>query len=102
MAASVEFWLYVLANLFVLLVGAALVVLSVAAYRRTSDRQFGFAAVGFATVTLGSLIELVFDLLNPGAELGSPALLGLRTIESVLIGLGLLVLFYSLVTPRRP
>jgi len=96
-------WAFVLANVFVLLVGSALVYLSYAAYRRTDANSFAYAGLGFGTVTAGSLVELVYDLLvHPGVDLGSGELVSLRTVESALIGLGLIVLFYSLTAARRP
>lgn len=102
MVNGVLFWTFVLTNLFVFVVGSALTYLSYAAYQRVGQRSFRYAILGFGTVTVGSLTELVYELLiERGNELDMTELLVLRTGESALIGLGLVFLFYSLVSPDR-
>ncbi|MFB6178828.1 MAG: hypothetical protein ABEI77_03775 [Halorientalis sp.] len=96
------YWLYVGTNLLVLLVGGALTYLSYVAYQRTTDESLGLATVGFGVVTLGALLEMAYDfLVTRGRELTTSDLFVLRTVESLVIGLGLLVLFYALSGPTR-
>lgn len=94
---SLEVWLYHASNLVVLLLGGAIVALSALAYRRTRDRTYAQAGLGFAFITLGSLADAGSDLiLFEGVVLTTNELLLLRTLAGALTGLGLGVLFYSI------
>jgi len=96
------FWVFVASNVFVLFVGGSLTLLSAAAYRRRGDRTFVYGTLGFGTVTAGSILELLYELLvKQSQELTTADVLALRTGESVIVGVGLLLLFYSLVGPIR-
>lgn len=97
MAEPPEFWTFILSNAVVLLLGALLTGLSVLAYRRDpSKRSFAWAATGFGVITLGALVEAIYELGIRGSyQLGGRELLALHTIEGVLIALGLAALFHS-------
>ncbi|MEF8853105.1 MAG: hypothetical protein V5A44_03080 [Haloarculaceae archaeon] len=92
-----ELTAYLLSNALVLVLGTALVGVSVAAYRRTSERAFATAAAGFACITLGSVVEAVYELgVRRSFELTSRELLVTHAAEGVLVAVGLATLFYSL------
>jgi hypothetical protein len=96
MADPPEFWVFVAANVFVLLVGTSLTALSTAAYRRTGRATLGYAALGFGLVTVGGVGESVYELGIRGTyEIGGRELLLLHSVQSILIGVGLATLFYS-------
>lgn len=91
-----ELWAYVLSNLLLLGIGSVLTMLSVLAYRRMDRRALLGAAVGFGVVTIGSLVEAIYELGIRGSyELSGRELLALHTVEGVLIAAGLGVLFLS-------
>lgn len=97
MAEPPEFWAFILSNALVLLLGAVLAGLSGLAYRREpSNRSFAWAATGFGVITVGALVEAIYELGIRGSyHLGGRELLVLHTVEGVLIALGLAALFYS-------
>lgn len=96
MADPPEFWVFVAANLFVFLVGASLTALSAAAYRRAGRPALSYAALGFGLVTVGGVGESVYELGIRGTyALTARELLLLHSVQSVLIGIGLATLFYS-------
>lgn len=78
--------------------GGVLSGLSLLAYRRDpGTRSFALAAGGFGAVTVGVLVEAIYEIGVRGSyELGGRELLGLHTVEGLLVGLGLAVLFYSI------
>lgn len=97
MAEPPEFWMFIAANLFVLVVGGGLTALSYGAYRRVGRPALRFAVVGFAVLTVGNLVEIVYELGIRGSyELTGRELLFVHSAESVLIGLGLGAIFVSL------
>lgn len=73
-----------------LVLGLLITYLAYKAYRRTGFRPLGFLSLGFAIVTLGTLLAGVADQL-----LRADFLVGLL-IESALIAVGFLVIIYSL------
>lgn len=92
-----EFWLFVVSNAVLLLLGGVLTTLSVRAYGRTHKRAFWWAIIGFGLITAGGLVEAVYELGIRGSyELGGRELLALHTVEGVVLALGLGSLFYSL------
>lgn len=94
---SPELTAYLLSNALVLLLGGALTVLSGVAYRRARERSFAIASAGFALVTLGSVVEAVYELwVRGGFSLSDRELLALHAVEGVIIALGLAGLFLSL------
>lgn len=97
MANPPEFWAYMLSNALVLLLGTTLMGLSAAAYRRSEQRPFALASVGFGAITLGSLIEAIYELgIRQSFALSERELLALHAVEGVVIAVGLAALFYSL------
>lgn len=98
MAEPPEFWLFIASNLLVLILGGVLTGLSVAALRRSPEnRAFRGASVGFGAITLGTLIEGVYELgIRESYHLGGRELLALHSVEGLLIAIGLAALFYSL------
>lgn len=97
MAEPPELWTFIASNLLVLGTGGAMTVLSLVAYRRSQKQSFGTATVGFALITAGGVVDVVYELgirnsyVLPGREL-----LALHTVQGVLIALGLAALFVSL------
>lgn len=97
MAEPVEFWAFLLGNAGTLLVGGGLTALSYRAYVRTHRDALRIAASGFGLVTLGSLVEVGYELGIRGSyHLDGRELLALHTVESVVIMLGLVLVFVSL------
>lgn len=97
MAVDLHLLAFVLANLFVLALGVALVAVSYAAYRRRNRPELRLAAVGFALITLGATLEAIYQLGIRGTYyITGVELLGLQMTESLLITGGLLALVYSL------
>lgn len=86
-----------MANLFHLAVGMALVALSGQAYRLSGTRSFRTATVGFLLITLSAIGDASYEIgTRSGYQFTSRQLLALHTVESVLIGVGLAALFYSI------
>lgn len=74
----------------ILVAGATVTYLSYRAYRRTGDQSLRELALGFALITVGTLLAgITFELL--GLSLGTGIL-----IESLLVLAGLVVITYSL------
>lgn len=98
MAEPVEFWTFLASNLVVLAFGGVLTGLSLVAYRRNPERRaFGAATVGFGAITVGALVEAVYELGIRGSfELESRELLALHSVEGLLIAAGLAALFFSI------
>ena len=98
MAEPPEFWTFVLSNAIVGVLGVVLTGLSLLAYRRDpTKRTFVLAAAGFGAITLGSLAEAIYQLgIRRSYWLGGRELLALQTVEGLLIGTGLAVLFYAI------
>jgi hypothetical protein len=96
-AATPEFAAYMLSNALVLVLGSVLTVLSAAAYRRAGEGSFGIASAGFALITLGSVVEAIYELgIRRSVDLTGRELLALHAVEGVIIALGLGALFLSL------
>lgn len=92
-----ELTAYLLSNALVLVLGSALVVVSATASRRANERTFATAAVGFACITLGSVVEAIFEVgVWRRFALTPRELLVIHAVEGVLVALGLATLFYSL------
>jgi len=97
MVTALMFWTFIAANTFVLVVGGALTYLSFSAYRRTGRASLRYAVGGFGIITAGALVEGVYEVFVRGDhQLGAEEILLLNTSESILIGLGLALIFYSL------
>ncbi len=97
MSEPPELWTFVASNVLVLALGGALTVLSYRAYRRLDRPPLRTAALGFGVITLGTLVEAVYELGIRGSyELTGRELLTLHTVEGAFIAAGLAALFYSL------
>lgn len=104
MAEPPELWTFVAFNLLVLLFGGILAGFSYVTYRRKGSTHFGYAALGFGFVTLGGVTELLYQVGWKGSYLlGERELLTVQSVEALLMGLGLGLLFYSIYTfsPQR-
>lgn len=99
MAEPPELWTFLTFNLLVLLFGGILAAFSYVTYRRTGSNHFGHAALGFGLITLGGLTELLYQIGWKGSYLlGGRELLAVQSVEALLMGLGLGLLFYSIYT----
>lgn len=97
MAEPPEFWAFLVANSVLFVAGGVLTGLSYRAYHRIRQSTLRLAAGGFALVTLGGLVELVYQLgIRQDYHLGGRESLALQTVESLIIAAGLAVLFFSL------
>lgn len=98
MAEPPEFWLFIASNLLVLMFGGILTALSLAALRRSPENPaFRGAVFGFGAITLGTVLEGVYELgIRNSYYIGGRELLVLHSIEGILIATGLAALFYSL------
>ncbi|WP_449271540.1 DUF7521 family protein [Haloferax sulfurifontis] len=98
MVEPAEFWTFAIANLVTFVLGSLLTLLSYYAYRQNRHRpSFRNATLGFGLLTLGMLVEPVYQLwLKGDYNLTGRELLALQTIEGVFLGLGFLMLFYSI------
>lgn len=98
MTAAPAFLLFIVSNLLVLGVGGVLTALSFAAFRRSSrNAAFRSAAAGFFLITLGTLIDPIYELGTRGIyHLSRSELLLLHSFKGLLIAAGLGGLFYSL------
>lgn len=91
-----EFWAFILANSLLFVAGGTLTALSYRAYRRMQQYTLGLASAGFALITLGGLLELVYQLgIRRDYHLGGRESLALQTAESLVITAGLVVIFYG-------
>lgn len=77
-------------RLGVLLLGLAVTRAAYTAYRRTGESFMGRATLGFAVITVGVFVEGVLY------TLGGLDLTTVHIVESLTVGLGLLILYSSL------
>lgn len=98
MAEPPELWTFVLANLFVFGFGATLTGLSYWAYRsNASNPSFRYSTIGFGILTLGGIVEPIYQLgLRGDYMISGRELLALQTMEGVFVAAGLGLLFYSI------
>ncbi len=61
MATDLHLIAFLLANLFVLVLGVTLMAVSYGAYRRRNRAPLRLAVVGFGPVTLGAILEAVYS-----------------------------------------
>ena len=89
-------WMLVLSNTFVFAIGGALTYLSLQARRRVGKSNLNYTTLGFGLVTLSTIAEVIYAPAIIGIyEITESTLLILYTIESLLIGLGLASIYYS-------
>lgn len=96
-----EVWLFTVINLLTFALGLLLTVIAFQAYRREGIRTFLLVSAGFSFVTIGTIIEMVYefgvnDALDTGLTAFGRELYLLRTVEGLFITLGLLLFVYSL------
>lgn len=98
MAEPPELWTFVLANLFVFAFGATLTTLSYYAYRVNGRKpSFRHSTIGFGILTLGGVVEPIYQLgLRGDYMISGRELLALQSIEGAFVALGLALLFYSI------
>lgn len=97
MSEPPELWAFLFSNILVFALGGGLAGISFLAYRRSGERSFRAAGVGFGLITVGTLVEAVYELGIRGSyQLGGREMLALHTVEGLLIAAGLSALFYSL------
>ncbi len=98
MATSPEFLGFILSNIVLLFVGGALTAISYLAYRRDPTRSLFSASAGFGLITVGMLVEGVYEI---GFEhprlLTAVEILRLQILEKVVVIVGLCAVLYSLV-----
>lgn len=98
MMASPSLWGLYLSNGLLFVLGGVLMVLSLLAYRREQHRTFVWAILGFGLISVGSVIELVYQLwIKSPYYLSGMELIQLQAIEKLVIAAGLFMLIYSLV-----
>lgn len=97
MAEPPEFWAFLVANSLLFVAGGTLTGLSYRAYLRVRQQALRLASGGFALITIGGLLELLYQLgIRQDYHLGGRESLALQTIESLVITAGLVVIFYAL------
>jgi uncharacterized membrane protein len=86
----------VLSNIFVFAIGGILTYLSFQARRRVGKSNLNYTILGFGLVTLSTIAEVIYAPAIIGIyDISGSSLLLLYTIESLLIGLGLGSIYYS-------
>lgn len=93
-----EFWVYVLANTGLFVVGSVLAGLSFLAYRRSDgERSYRLATVGFGFVVLGGLVEPFYlFIIQKNETITETEMLLLQAGEGTLLTFGLGALFYGI------
>lgn len=94
---NTQLWMFISSNLLVFALGASLTWLSYKAQRRLDEPNLRFTTLGFALITVSTVVEAFY---TPGVAGGNwldaaPILL-LYTIEYLLIAGGLGCIAYSL------
>jgi hypothetical protein len=96
MSSLPSIWMLVLSNIFVFVIGGALTYLGFQTQRRVGKSNLKYTTLGFGLVTLSTVAEVIYAPAIIGIyEITSSTLLVLYTIESLLIGLGLGSIYYS-------
>lgn len=91
-----EFWAFLVANSVLFVAGGVLTGLSYRAYLRVGQAALRVAAAGFALITLGGLLELIYQVgIRHDYHLAGRESLALQTAESLVISAGLVVIFYA-------
>lgn len=94
---SIETWMFIASNILVFTVGGSLTVLSYRAQRRINNPSLRYTTIGFALVTLSTVVEARYTpgLVNVNG-LSNSTLLLLYTIESLLVATGLGSIAYAI------
>lgn len=97
MTQSPVSWLFLLSNVVTFGLGAVLTLIAYRAYEREGLPSLLIVTVGFAILTLGTVTEALYEFgVKGGVMAFGRELYLLRTAETVLIAVGLLLLLYSL------
>lgn len=100
MAENPELWAFVLANIGLFVISSVLAGVSYVAYRQSGDQaSYRLATIGFGFVSLGGLVEPVYQLIvrdGPSVTVTGTELLWLQAGEGILIAGGLGLLFYAI------
>lgn len=85
-------------NILTLLFGGILSFLSYRVYTRRRAESFKIATFGFVIITIGSIIEAVYEIgIRRSFDLSGQELIILHSLESLFLAIGLGLLFYSIV-----
>jgi hypothetical protein len=96
MSSTPALWMLVVSNLFVFVIGGALTYLSFQARKRVDKSNLNYTTLGFGLVTASTVAEVIYAPAIAGIyEISGTTLLLLYTLESLLIGLGLGSIYYS-------
>lgn len=98
MSGHVLFLIFTVANLLLFAFGSLITGLSFLAYRSSGGtRSFRHSTIGFGLITLGGVIEPVYQLgVQRDPEISAQELLQLQALEGILIAGGLAFLFFSI------
>ncbi|MFH5797267.1 hypothetical protein [Haladaptatus sp. CMAA 1911] len=106
MARSLELWVFIMSNALLFVSGSILLVLSLLAYyQNTSSRSYRLSTIGFGFIVLGGIVSPVYRLLiRSDYHLNAHQRLLLQSAESILLAVGLGLLFYAITRhdPRSP
>ncbi|MFH5800823.1 hypothetical protein [Haladaptatus sp. CMAA 1911] len=92
-----EFFGFLLVNILTLIFGSVLSILSYHAYRRRKIQSFKIATIGFVIITIGTIVEAIYEIgIRRSFELTGQELIILHSMESLLLAIGLGLLFYSI------
>lgn len=94
---TIETWMFIASNILVFVIGGSLTALSYRAQRRVENPRLRYVTLGFALVTLSTLVEARYTpgLVNVDG-LSNSTLLVLYTIESLLVAAGLGSIAYAI------
>ncbi|MFB6165774.1 MAG: hypothetical protein ABEJ31_11500 [Haloarculaceae archaeon] len=98
MVRSPELWAFIGANALDFVVSGSLTALSFQAYRHSGgQRSYAAATLGFASLLLAGLVEPAYHLLVLDAPVAAvEELLFLQACESILIAIGLALIYYAI------
>ena len=97
MASLPHLSLLVLSDIFVLLLGGSLTILSYKAYIRIGKVSLRYVTIGFALITASAIAEVMtVPVIAGGGSATNPQLLTAYAVESLMIGLGLATIYYGL------
>lgn len=93
-----ELWTFIVANVIGSVLALLITTLSFLAYRANDHSpSFRSATIGFGFLTLGTLVEPMYQLVWRGDyNITGRELLGIQSAEAIFWGLGFAVLFYSI------
>lgn len=98
MAKSLELWVFIMSNALLFISGSILLVLSILAYyQNTRVTSYRLSSIGFGFIVLGGIVSPVYRLLiRSDYHLNAHQRLLLQSGESILLAVGLGLLFYAI------